>query len=213
MWDAQRPALRRFDIVVVEHPGHGGAPVVAVDDVRDLARRALERVNAKPFVFVGLSLGGTVGMRIALDAPGRLEKLVLASTAARFGELEQWRERAATVRRDGLGAIVDAVLARWFTPAFADVTRFREMFLSTDREGYARCCDALAGWDVRDDVARIGVPTLVVAAADDPSTPPADLELLADRIPGARLKTIEHARHLSNVERPELFNALLLEFL
>jgi 3-oxoadipate enol-lactonase/4-carboxymuconolactone decarboxylase len=152
-------------------------------------------------------------MWLAVHEPHRIEKLVLASTSARFGEPDQWRDRAATVRADGLEAIVDAVLDRWFGPGFRDVRRYREMFLSTDREGYARCCDALAEWDVRDDLERIEAPTLVVAAADDPSTPPEQLRAIADAIPGARLETIANARHLANVERADEFNALLAEFL
>ena len=87
------------------------------------------------FSFVGLSLGGAVGMQLALTAPERLERLVLASTAARFGEPEQWRERAALVRAEGLAAIVDAVLARWFTARFAGVGPYRDMLLSVDPGG------------------------------------------------------------------------------
>jgi 3-oxoadipate enol-lactonase len=215
MWDAQLPALERagLDVVRVEHPGHGGAPVEAVADVADLARRVLAQVDAERFSFVGLSLGGAVGMRLALDAPERIERLALLCTSASFAPPEQWRERAALVRGEGLEPIVDAVLARWFTPAFPDVRRFREMFLATEPEGYARCCDALARWDARDELDRIGAPTLCVAGADDPSAPPAELELIASRIPGARLEVVPGARHLASVERADEVAGLLLEHL
>ena len=125
MWDAQRPALAGRRVVVVEHPGHGGAPVTRVATVRDLAARVLEQVGDGDFSFVGLSLGGAVGMQLALEAPKRVERLVLSCTAARFGDPQQWLERAATVRSEGLEAIVDAVLGRWFTPAFRDTGRWR----------------------------------------------------------------------------------------
>ena len=108
---------------------------------------------------------------------------------------------------------MDAVLARWFTPGFGDVDRFRAMFLSVDAEGYARCCEALALWDVRDELAAIAAPTLVVAGADDPSTPPSTVETVAAGIPGARFEVVADAAHLANVERAGEFNRLLEEHL
>jgi len=213
MWEPQLPALHGFDVVRIDHPGHGGAPVVDFDDIGGLARSALARVDAERFAFVGLSLGGAVGMRIALDAPERVERLALLCTSPRFGDPGPWRERASLVRAEGLEAIVDTVLGRWFTPSFADLPRWREMFLSTDPEGYARCCDAIARWDSRDEIAAITAPTLCVAAGDDPSTPLDQLELIAERIPGARLATIADGRHLVNVERADEVNGLLAEHL
>jgi 3-oxoadipate enol-lactonase len=213
MWDRQLSTLADRKVLRVDHPGHGDAPVGDVEDVADLARRVLEAAGGERFSFVGLSLGGAVGMRLALDAPERLERLVLASTSARFGEPAQWLERAATVRAYGLGAIVDAVLARWFTPSFDDVDSFRELFLNTDPEGYARCCEALSRFDVREALSAVGVPTLVVAGADDPSTPPAEVEAVARGIPNARFEVIADAAHLVNVERADDFNRLLKEHL
>jgi len=213
MWDPQRPVLAGRRIVVAQHPGHGGAPVVDVANVRDLAARVLAEVDDESFSFVGLSLGGAVGMQLAHDVPDRVERLVLACTSARFGDPQQWLDRAATVRSEGLGAIVDAVLARWFTPAFDDVARWREMFLSADPEGYARCCEVVAAWDAREAIARITAPTLAIAGAEDPSTPPEHLERIAEAIPGARLEVLEGAAHLANVERADEFNRLLEEWL
>ena len=195
----------------MEHPGHGGAPLADVRTVADLARLALEQVAAGRFSFVGLSLGGAIGMQLALESPHRLDKLVLCSTATHFGET--YRERAAIVRARGLEAVVATVLERWFTPSFADVRRYREMFLSTDAEGYARCCEALAEWDVRGCLGRVRVPTLCIAADDDPVTPPAALEAIAAEIPGARVTVIPDGRHLTNVERATEFNAALFEHL
>jgi 3-oxoadipate enol-lactonase len=212
MWDGQRPALDGAEVVAVDHPGHGGAPVEPVVSIDDLARRVLRRVDGR-FSFVGLSLGGAVGIRLALDEPDRVERLVLACALPRFGEPEQWLERAQLVRSEGLAAIVDAVLARWFTAAFDDVERFREMFLATDAEGYARCCDALALWDARAELAGVRAPTLVVAGADDPTAPPAAVAELAAGIPDARFVVLDDAAHLAAAERAAEFNELLREHL
>jgi pimeloyl-ACP methyl ester carboxylesterase len=105
------------------------------------------------------------------------------------------------------------VLERWFTPLFADVRRYREMFLATDPEGYARSCDALARWDAREEIAAIAAPTLVISGADDPATPPEHGEFLASRIPNARHVVVRNARHLANVERADEVSALLREHL
>jgi 3-oxoadipate enol-lactonase len=217
MWDAQVAALAdRFRVLRYDHPGHGYSGVEEIDGVESLARGVLDlldRLEVERVSFCGISIGGAVGMRLALDAPARLDRLVLACTSARFGPPESWQERAELVRSEGVAAVADAVLDRWFTPAFPDVQRFREMFLATDAESYAQCCEALRDWDAREALGAVRSPTLAISAADDPSTPPAHQMLIADAIPGARLETIPGARHLANVEFADSFNRLLVSFL
>jgi 3-oxoadipate enol-lactonase len=217
MWEPQLPALTDgFRVVRVDHPGHGGSPLPDVRSVEGIAAAVvalLDELGLERVSFCGLSLGGAVGMRLALDAPERLDRLVLCATSMRFATPEFWEERIRVVREQGVEAIADAVLERWFTPAFGDVGRYRDMLVSTSAEGYARCCKALLEWDVRGRLAEVGVPTLVVAGADDPSTPLADLEAIAGEIPGAELVVIDRARHLLNVERADEVNAALRSFL
>jgi len=209
MWEPQA-ALGAS--VAVELPGHGAEPVRDGVSVDAIAAQVLASVEG-PFSVVGLSLGGAVAMRVAAEAPERVEKLVLACTSPDFGDPAQWLERAATVRGDGLQTIVDAVMARWFSAAYPDVARWRAMFLSVDPEGYARCCAALAGWDGRDDLRRIAVPTLVIAGAGDPTSPPAHAEEIASLVRDARVAVIDGAQHLANIERADEFNRLLEEHL
>jgi 3-oxoadipate enol-lactonase len=217
MWEQQLPALTsRFRVLRYDHPGHGRSPLVEVRSVEDLAHHVLALLDELALTrvsFCGLSLGGAVGMRIALDAPERLERLVLAATSARFADPAFWQERADTVRRQGVAAIADVVLERWFTPEFHDVRRYREMLLSIPPEGYARCCDALGDWDVRGTLAVVLAPTLAIVGANDPSTPPADLEAIVAEIPNARLLVLDGARHLANVEHAAAFNEALLNHL
>jgi len=207
MWEPQPPADHVFEL-----PGHGAAAVAGAVTIDSLARDILDSVDG-PFSYVGLSIGGAIGMRVAALAPERVERLVLACTSTRFGEAAQWHDRAATVRADGLEAIVDAIMGRWFTPGYGDVARWREMFLSVDREGYARCCEALAGWDGSGDLRRIEAPTLVIAGAEDPTSPPSAAEEIAALVPGARVAVIDGAAHLANVEAADAFNRLLGGFL
>jgi 3-oxoadipate enol-lactonase len=217
MWEPQLPALiPRFGVLRYDHPGHGSSPPLAETTVSSMAREVLvllDELGIASVSYCGLSLGGAVGMRLALDEPGRVDKLVLCSTSACFATPQFWQERADTVRRDGIQAVADVVLERWFTPGFRDVRRYREMLLSIPAEGYARACEALRDWDARGRLGRISAPTFAIAGAEDPSTPPADLEAIVAEIPGAVLVVVDDARHMVNVERADEFNDAVSAFL
>jgi 3-oxoadipate enol-lactonase len=213
MWDAQAEALSGFDVVRLEHPGHDGAPMEDVRDVRALAQRVLDAVDAERFSFVGLSLGGAIGMQLALEAPERVERLVLAATSARFGTAETWDERIALVRRGGMEAVAAAVVPRWFTRAFGDVQPFRRMLVSTPPEVYVRYCEILREYDIRGRLGDITAPTLAIAGVEDPTSPPEHLEAIAAEIAGARVVVLPDAAHLVNVERAAEFNDALLAHL
>ncbi|WP_165949758.1 3-oxoadipate enol-lactonase [Micromonospora sp. KC207] len=221
MWEPQVPALaERFRVIRYDHLGHGRSAAPAGPYTLDLLGRELLRTLDAldlPWVhYAGLSLGGMVGMWLAAHAPDRVRRLALLCTSASLGPPEQWRERAATVRAAGLPAIADAVVARWFTPAFAAtrpdvVAGYRAMLTATSPVGYAACCEAIAAMDLRGDLGRVGAPTLVVAGADDPATPVEHARQIAGRIPGARLAVVGAAAHLANVEQPERVCRLLRE--
>jgi pimeloyl-ACP methyl ester carboxylesterase len=117
-----------------------------------------------------------------------------------------WRDRAALVRAEGTEAVADAVVARWVSPSWAAVhpeefRRLREMVATTPAEGYAGCCAAIEVMDLEDELAQITAPTLVIAGADDPSTPPDHGARIAARVPGARMAVIPQAMHLANIEQ------------
>jgi 3-oxoadipate enol-lactonase len=217
MWEPQLPMFAaRFRVLRYDHPGHGGSPPLAETTVSSMAREVvalLDELGIASVSYCGLSLGGAVGMRLALDEPERVEKLVLCATSARFTTPVFWQGRADTVRRDGVAAVADVVLERWFSPAFRDVRRYREMLLSIPSEGYARACEALRDWDARGELDGISARTFAIVGADDPSTPPADLEAIVAEIPGAELLVVDDARHLVSVERPDEFNEAVLAHL
>jgi 3-oxoadipate enol-lactonase len=216
MWDPQVPAVAdRFRVLRYDHPGHGRSPLSEDRTVAALAVQLLGLLSDLGFAqvsFCGLSLGGAVGIRVALDAPDRIDRLVLCSTSARFSTPEFWDRRAASVRNGGVDAVADEVLDRWFTPGFPDVRRYRDMLVSTPAEGYARCCEAVRDWDVRGALGAVQAPTLAIAGANDPSTPPAELKAIVTEIPGSRLSVLD-GRHLVNVEQADPFNEALLAHL
>jgi 3-oxoadipate enol-lactonase len=222
MWDDQVPALqRRCRVLRYDARGHGRTAAtpgpytlaqLAGDVLRLLDALRLARVH-----FCGLSVGGLVGMWLGARVPERVDRLVLCNTAARIGTVETWNARMDAVRAGGLDAIVEGLLERWFTPGFRErrperVARARAMVEATPLEGYLGCCAAIRDADQRDDVGRIGAPTLVIAGARDPATPPAQGRALADAIAGSRYVELA-AAHLSNIEAAEAFTAELLAFL
>ncbi|HEX2314596.1 MAG TPA: 3-oxoadipate enol-lactonase [Thermomonospora sp.] len=220
LWDAYIPALSRSHRVLRwDLPGHGGSPatlITAGADVADLAGLVLELADTlgiDRFAYAGVSLGGAVGLWLAVHHPERVASLAVVCSSARFGEPAPWRERAARVRAEGVGWLAETAPDRWFTPAFRDTPVARALvadLLATDPEAYAACCDALAAFDLRADLPRVSAPTLVVAGRDDPATPPAQARALADGIPGASLTEVSGAAHLAGAERPGPVSAALL---
>lgn len=205
MWDPNVERLsERYDVIRYEHPGHGDSPL-GPRTIEGLARAVLD-IAPERFSFCGLSLGGMVGMWLAANAPDRVERLVLACTAPILPPRQQWLDRARAVREHGVEAIADAVVGRWFTDRFGDAGRWRDLLVSTPREGYARCCEAIADMDLRDELARIEVPTTVIVGTEDPVIDDENKRLLAQVGEVVELD----AAHLANVERPDEFNEAVL---
>lgn len=222
MWDAQAEALsRNFHVLRYDTRGHGQTDRGGADTSLDLLGRdvvgLLDALAIPRAHFCGISMGGMIGQWLAIHQPQRLGKLALANTAARIGTPEGWRTRADLVRRDGLDDVAEGAAARWFTPDFIARTPqlvggMIERLRQQDREGYARCCDALAGADLRDMVGRVACPTLVIAGRADPVTTVADARQLAGRIAGAAVVELD-ASHLSNIEAGPAFTDCLGRFL
>jgi 3-oxoadipate enol-lactonase len=223
MWKPQADALgERFRVLRYDIRGHGGSPVppgpYSMADLGSDLLALLDRIEVRRALLCGLSIGGMISMWVAAHAPDRVERLALCCTSAQLGPPETWHERAATVREHGVGVLADTVLERWFTPRFREteptiVEGMRETLSATPREGYAGCCEAIAAMDLRGDLPSITAPTLVIAAEEDPSTPPEHGRLIAERIPGAEFELVSNARHIVSIERAELVTALLLRFL
>jgi 3-oxoadipate enol-lactonase len=223
MWEPQLPLGRVRRLIRFDHRGHGRSPVppgpYSIADLGGDVVALMDRLGLERASYCGLSIGGMVGQWLAINAPERIEKLILICTAAFLPPRSNWVERAELVRTAGTAAVMaDTVIRRWFTPPFAQthhelVARYRAMIATTAAEGYASCCEAIADLDVRAGLAGITAPTLVIAGAEDPSIPAEHGERIAQAIPGALIEVLDPAAHLASVERAADVNRLIVNHL
>jgi 3-oxoadipate enol-lactonase len=219
MWDRQREALAGYRVVRYDTRGHGRSPVPAgpstIADLGGDLVALLDRLEIERASLVGVSLGGMTALWVAAHHPHRVDRLAPCFTSAQLGPPEMWQERIALVRAEGTQALADATIGRWFTPAFRErepqvVAEIRAVLQSTPAEGYASCSHAIQAMDLRDDLELIVAPTLVIAGAHDPSTPPSHGALIAEGIHGADFTVLDDAAHLGNIEQAGAYNAALL---
>jgi 3-oxoadipate enol-lactonase len=225
MWDALATELAAdCRVICYDNRGHGSSDAppgpYAMADLADDAARLLRELDSGPVVWIGLSLGGMVGQELALRHPSLVAGLVIANSTAGYPEEARavWQTRIATVRADGVEAIADAVMGRYFDADFrtnhaATVARFRRRLVATGADGYIACCAAVAAQDTVDRLGQIVAPVLVIAGENDAGTPLPMAQQLADGIPGAQLEVIANASHLSAIEQPRAFADLVTGFL
>jgi 3-oxoadipate enol-lactonase len=222
LWDAQLPTLvDRFRLIRYDARGHGKSSAPPGEfTIEQLGRDALAVLDAagvQTATICGVSIGGLTSIWLGQNAHDRVSRLVLANTAARIGTSDVWSERMQFVRESGIEIAAEQAIPRWFTDAFREehpdiVARFLAIARSCPLDSYIAACAALRDADLRRDLHRVTVPTLVVAGSKDESTTVADGAYLRDNIPEARMEVL-NASHLSNVERSAEFSALLDEFL
>ncbi|MYY07311.1 alpha/beta fold hydrolase [Streptomyces sp. ATexAB-D23] len=219
MWDRQIPELtQHWRVFRYDLPGHGGAPARPASAVAELGDRllaTLDGVGVQRFGYAGCSIGGAIGADLALRHPQRVAALALVASSARFGSADEFRQRGVIVRTNGLEPMARTAPERWFTPAFAAaqpaiVEWAVQMVRTTDPGCYIAACEALAAFDIRTELARIPVPTLVLVGAEDRVTGPGDARTLVAGIPDARLALVPGASHLAPVEQPGAVTDLLL---
>jgi len=225
MWDPQMDTLKtHFQVLRYDIRGHGRSEAPAgaytLELLGDDAIGLLDALNIDRVHWVGLSMGGMIGQCIALNHANRLQSLALCDTAAVIQAEAQpiWQERIDGVREKGMEAQVQATMERWFTQSFLSlnsprVALIQKQFLATQVSGYIGCIEAIRKLNYFDRLAEIKIPTLIMVGEDDPGTPVAASEAMHRRIPNSRLIIIPSARHFSNVEQPEAFNANLIKFL
>jgi 3-oxoadipate enol-lactonase len=222
MWDDQIPAwAERFHVIRYDGRGHGGSAVTPAPYTMDRlgadAIAVLDALGIAHAHFCGLSMGGMVGMWLLTHAPHRIDRAVLANTAAYMGPAALWDGRIALAQAGGMAATVEPTVKRWFPASFhaaapAAIDRMRAMIRRVPLAGYVGCCVAIRDMDQRESIRAVTTPTLVLVGAKDPATTPADGALIHAAIANARLATLD-AAHLSNIEQPEAFTRTVLDFL
>jgi len=228
MWDGVAAILKqRFTVLRYDHRGHGQSAALLGPYTMDmLADDAAALIQAQaaggPVHFVGLSMGGMTAQSLAARYPQLVKSITIANAANHYNEAARamWHARMATVEAQGVAAIAEGAIQRWFTPEFcadvpagstARVADVRQRLEKMAAAPYVASCAAVAGIDFRSSNAGIRCPSLVIAGSRDEATPPALSEAIVSSLPGARLATLP-AAHLSAVEQPAAFAALLEEF-
>lgn len=219
MWDRQITDLsRQWRVFRFDLPGHGGAPAHPATAVAELADRllaTLDELGIQRFGYAGCSIGGAIGVELALRCPDRVASLALVAASPRFGTADEFRQRGVVVRTNGLDPMARSAPERWFTHGFAAaqpaiVEWAVQMVRTTDPGCYIAACEALAAFDVRAELGRISVPTLVLVGSEDQVTGPAEARTLVAGIPDARLALVPGASHLAPVEQPAAVTDLLV---
>ncbi len=225
MWDGVVELLKNeYAILRYDARGHGqsaspGEAYTMIDMVDDAAalitREVFGQPGGQPVLFVGLSMGGMVAQGLAARHPNLVRSIVIANSTSHYPDQAVWAQRIAAVEAQGMQGAVDISMQRWFSPAFnADAARAqprRDAFLANDPVAYVKACAAVGGIDFRASNTQIACPTCVIAGLHDAATLPVESERIAAAVPGAVLKTID-AAHMSAVEYPDAFVALLREF-
>jgi 3-oxoadipate enol-lactonase len=226
LWDDHVPALaKRFRVLRYDVRGHGGSEIppgpYTLEQMSGDLLELLDSLGVAQTHFVGVSMGGLIGMTAALAHPERIESLVLCDTTACYGPgvRPMWEDRIRVAESEGMTAtLVDRTMAIWFTEAFRArspdvVERIAAMLRATDPRGYAAAIRAIGFVDLSERIGAIRCPTLVVVGEQDPGTPPVMARVIHDRIAGSRLLVLANAMHCAVVEAADRFQAALLAFL
>jgi len=224
MWDRQAAMLAETHRVIrYDTRGHGQSDTppgpYSFDDLVDDALAVLDHYRVARATYIGLSLGGMTGLGLALRAPDRVKRMLVAAARADNPPpfVQSWDDRVAVITDGGVGAIWDGTLERWLTPDFtaADpdaVAKLKDGFIQTTTQGYAGCAAALKELNYLPDLGGIACPVLYIAGEQDMGAPPAAMEAMAAATPGSSYHCIDGAAHIVNVNAAERFDALLTDF-
>ncbi len=217
LWAPQVAAWSsRFHLIIPDLPGHGATALDISPNTlgayADGVAALLDEVGIGRAAIVGVSLGGMIAQAFALRFPERLTAMVLAQTLSRVtpDAAAMWTQRQQIARHSGMRALTQATLERWFTADFLrsapiTVEWVAEMIVATGVEGFCAAAEAIQGLDFLDSLARVAVPALVVAGAEDTAAPRTVAQAISERLQNSQLVVIEGAAHLANVERPIVF--------
>ena len=224
MWSPQMPLLtKHFKVLRFDTRGHGqsSAPIdpytldeLALDAYELLQSLAIERTH-----WLGLSMGGMIGQTLVLKYPQLFHSLVLADTTSKRPDnaKQMWGERIAKAKAQGMLAMVDSTLARWFEEDYRKanpiiIQAISEGITGTSVNGFAGCCEAISHINTFDRLHEITCPTLIMVGENDHGTPPHMAKAMKEKMPDASFFEIPNAGHISNIEQSAIFNQHLINF-
>jgi 3-oxoadipate enol-lactonase len=225
MWDEQMDLLKPdYQVLRFDTRGHGGSSAPAgpytLEQMADDVHGLLKALGITQTHWVGLSMGGMIGQTYALKYPGVFKSMVLADTTSRRppNAAQMWAERIAAVQAQGMEAVLQPTLERWFTAPYRDrhpevIARIAKDIRATPVAGFVGACQAIATIDLLDRLKEIRCPTLVCVGDQDHGTPPEMAKLIHENLPGSELFIVPDAAHIANIEQKDVFNAMLSAFL
>jgi 3-oxoadipate enol-lactonase len=223
MWNPTISALKdRFQILRYDTRGHGSTSVTpgpySIELLADDAIGLMDALDIREAHIMGLSMGGMVAQQIGARYPNRTLSLLLCNTASEMPPRSLWEERLRIAHTQGVAALADSTIRRWFTASFIErspqiIEKIREMILATPLEGYLSCATAIRDMAQTTLLLKIKAPTLIVTGRQDPATTVEQSMVLNRMIDTSRMGVIENAAHLSNIEQPEIFNREIRGFL
>ncbi|RPJ19422.1 MAG: 3-oxoadipate enol-lactonase [Desulfobacteraceae bacterium] len=225
MWDLQAAVLKSgYRVLRYDTRGHGctDAPEgpYTLEQLADDAKALLQALHISKTHFMGISMGGMIGQVLALKDPGLLRSLILCDTSSRIPEeaLPVWEERIGLAQQQGMDALVESTMERWFTAPFRAkpipvLEKIRGMIRTTPLKGYIGCSRAIMKLNLTERLTEIELPTLIVVGEEDPGTPVAASQAIHKQIKGSELVILKSAAHLSNIEQQDAFNTAVLDFL
>lgn len=213
IWDAVVDALSdRWRCIRMDKRGHGlsaqgDAPITIERYAADVLA-VLDRLGVSKAVMIGVSIGGMITQATYAARPAAFSGLMMCDTAAKIGSADMWQQRIDMVHRDGLAAMADTVLQRWFAPVFhrdraVELNGYRQMLVRTPAEGYAAACAALRDADYTAKASAVSVPCVVICGAEDGATTPEVVSAFAGSLPKARYVELPDVGHLPSIEAPE----------
>ncbi|MDF1791922.1 MAG: 3-oxoadipate enol-lactonase [Thalassobaculaceae bacterium] len=212
IWDAVvEPLSTHWRCIRMDKRGHGlsalGKTPVTIERFAADVLGVLDRLGVTRAAMIGVSIGGLITQATYAARPTLFAGLMMCDTAARIGTAETWQQRIDMVGADGLGAMADNILERWFAPAFhrdrpVDLTGYRQMLTRTPADGYAAACAAIRDADLAPQASRIKVPCVVICGADDGATTPEVVSAFAASLPSARYVELPNVGHLPSIEAP-----------